>query len=258
MESLRKPFLVLAIALMAVVVLVEIGSAAVIGQGAAVPSQIRAQSASDPVMSKALQGVSDSDLRTTADQGRPPGLGVPYMAVLDVVVLFTVGLMGVALVVPARVEGRVQGCVTFIFCLLVILGAIGLIIAAIVLVTIMISLLLAVPFGTIAYMIAFGFFNRGGAAVALSLIMVLKIGFAVSLVAAHQDFLKNPGIILLVVTSLLGNVIISFLHGFVPGFLVSITDGVAGIIVALLGCIWALLLLLGSIGGILRAIQLKA
>ena len=258
MESLRKPFLVLAIVLVAVAVLVELGSAALIGQGAPVPSQIRAQASSDPAMSDALKDVSDDDLKVAPGQARPPGLGVPYMALLDGVLLFTLGLMGLSAFVPARVQGKVQGCATFIFALLVVLAAIGLIIAALVLVTIMVSLFLAAPFGTIAYMIAFGFFNRGGASAALALIMALKLGAAVSLVVAHQDFLKNLGLILLVFTALLGNVIISFLHGFVPGFLVSITDGVAGIIVAALGCIWALLLLVGSIAGIVRAIQLKA
>ena len=60
---------------------------------------------------------------------------------------------------------------------------------------------------------------------------------------------------LLVLTSLLCNIIISFLHGLVPGFLVSITDGVGAIIVAILAIIWLLFLGIGAIIAIIKALQ---
>ena len=55
--------------------------------------------------------------------------------------------------------------------------------------------------------------------------------------------------------SLLGNVIITFLHGFPPGFLVSITDVIGAIIVAILAVIWAIFLLIGAIPAILASIR---
>ena len=55
----------------------------------------------------------------------------------------------------------------------------------------LISLLLAVPFGTIVYLAIYGFFNRGGASATLSLLMLLKIVFAVCLVVAEQRFLQK-------------------------------------------------------------------
>ena len=55
-------------------------------------------------------------------------------------------------------------------------------------------------------------------------------------------------------TSLLANVIVSFLHGLVPSVLVSITDAIAAIIVAILALIWAIVLLVFSVVSIVKAI----
>src|SRR4051794_28447583 len=58
----------------------------------------------------------------------------------------------------------------------------------------------------------------------------------VCLVAAHQRFLEQKGLVL----TILSSVIISLLHGFVPRFLVAVTDTVAAIVVDILALIWAL------------------
>jgi hypothetical protein len=139
--------------------------------------------------------------------------------------------------------------------LLVLLTAIGLIFAAIALLFLMIGMLLAPIFGTIAYFILFGPFDRAGASATLSLTMLLKIGFAICLVLAQQRFLQNTGLVLLIATSLLASVIVSFLQGLVPGFLVSITDDIAAIVVAILAVIWAIIFLIGAIPAIIKAIS---
>ncbi len=148
---------------------------------------------------------------------------------------------------PERLQGKVQGVVTLIFSIIVILLGIGLIFGALALLILMISLLLSVPFGTLVYLIVWGFFNTGGASAALALIMALKILFVIALIIAQQRFLQNKGLVLLVLTSLVASIIVSFLHGIVPFFLVSITDAVAAIIVGILAVIWAVVLLVGAI-----------
>jgi VanZ family protein len=84
--------------------------------------------------------------------------------------------------------------------------------------------------------------------------MALKLGFAVCLVLAQQRFLQNKGLVLIILTSLLATFIISVLHSFVPGFLVSITDNIAGIIVALLAAIWAVAFLIGAVMSVTKAV----
>ena len=253
MDSLRKPFLVLALVLIAIAVLIEVGGGLVLTEvqprpsvaeiGSQLPSEI--QGDFDPTDPKVLELSGE----------KPPGLAIPYMALVDGILLFTLALMGISLIVPLSVVGRLQGCASCIFTLLLILAAIVMVFAALAAVILMISLFLAVPFGTIAYFAIYGFFNRGGASAVLSLLMLLKLGSAASLFFAQQRFLQQTGLVLLVLTSLLCNIIISFLHGLVPGFLVSITDGVGAIIVAILAIIWLLFLGIGAIIAIIKALQ---
>ena len=82
--------------------------------------------------------------------------------------------------------------------------------------------------------------------------MLLKIGFAVCLVIAHQRFLQNRGLVLIVLTSLVAGIVVSFLHGFVPLILVSITDAVAAIIIGIIAVIWAIVLLVGSLVSVFK------
>jgi hypothetical protein len=103
-------------------------------------------------------------------------------------------------------------------------------------------------------MIIWGFFNTGAAKVALGLLLALKLGFAFCLVLAHQRFLQNKGLVLIVLTSFVANLVVSFLHALVPSILVSITDSIAAIVVLILAAIWAFIFLIGSIISIVKAI----
>ena len=115
--------------------------------------------------------------------------------------------------------------------------------------------LIASFFGIVVYLAVWGDFGRSQAAAILGALMLLKIGVGVLLILAHQRFLTNKGLVLLVVTSLVANVIVGFLHALVPIVLVSVTDAVAAIIVAILALIWAIALLVGSIIAIVRILK---
>jgi len=162
--------------------------------------------------------------------------------------------MGMSFLLTDRLIGRVQGVLTLIMSLIVAIFAIFSILTTFVNVLVMIALFTAAPFGTIAYLAKWGFFDRSGATTVLGLLMVLKLAFAGCLVLAHQRFLQNKGLVLIILTSLLANVIVGFLHGIVPLFLVSITDGIAGIVALILAAIWAIVLLIGAIIAVIKAI----
>jgi hypothetical protein len=245
---------------MIVVIAVEIGAGAVLRGVPPVANATAAiRGALPAAIRDALEEVDSDEVEDLAEaSGDVPGLGIPYMAVLDSIVLFTIGLVASSLVIGDRVQGRVQGCATLILSIIVILATIALIIAAIVLLLLMIALLLATPFGTIAYLAIYGFFNRGGASAVLAVLMLLKLGFAVCLVVAQQRFLQNRGLVLLVLSSLVANIVLSFLHGLVPQFLVSITDAIGAIIVAACGCVWWILALIFALPAILKTIRARA
>ena len=143
---------------------------------------------------------------------------------------------------------------TLVVSFLVLLFALLLLYAGITLAALMVGLLLSPIFGTIAYFVGFGHFDRSGAALTLGLLMLLKLGFAVCLLLAHQRFLQNKGLVLIVASTLVAGLLISFLHGFVPGFLVSITDVIGAIVVAILALIWAIVFLIGSLVSIVKAV----
>ena len=85
--------------------------------------------------------------------------------------------------------------------------------------------------------------------------MTLKLGFVICLVLAQQRFIQNRGLVLLIITSFLASIITSFLQGLVPFFLVSITDGIAAIVVVVLALIWAVVFLIGSLISIIKALR---
>jgi hypothetical protein len=253
MERLRKVFFVIALVLISIAVLVEVGSLGVLDAGG--DGNLGEIVPSSGEVRDAFEDADSEDLNRVQGQDTPPGRAIPAMGFIDGIVLFTTALIGVSLIVRERVQGRVQGVATLIFSLLTLIGGIVAVIAAVAAVMLMVALFLAVPFGTLTYLALFGFFNRSGASAALGLVMALKIGFAICLPLAHPRFLQNRGLVLLIITSFLSNVIISFLHGFVPGFLVSITDGIAAIVVIVLAVIWAVVLLVGSVPAVVKALR---
>lgn len=218
--ELRKLPLLIALGLAVLVFLIELGSPLILGSG-----------------------------------DDPPGRGVPYLALIDVVLAYTILLFSLPLVIPDRVQGKVQGIVTLIGSIVLLIVAFVLTLLAVVALILMVTLFFAFPFGTAVYGGLFGSFPRGEAAGFLTLLMLLKLAICVCLVIAQQRFLQNKGLVLLLVTSLVATIVVSFLHGLVPGVMVSITDALAGIIIGVLAIIWAIVLLIGSIPAVLRAIK---
>jgi hypothetical protein len=182
------------------------------------------------------------------------GKAIPAMAFLDGLVLFATVIIGVALLVPERVQSKVQGIVTLVFAILLVLGTILILLKDLVLLILMVSLLMAPPFGTIAYFAIWSHFDTGTAYAALSLIMLLKIVFAVCLVLAQQRFLQNKGLVLIICTSFLANLLVVFLYGFVPGFLVSIADVIAALVICILAIIWGIIYLIGGVVSVVKVI----
>jgi hypothetical protein len=244
-NDIRAPFLLLAVVVLAMVVLVEIGSSLVVGGGSRVADL--------------AEQAAELDVEVEAGSvTEPPGRGITYLALVDVVLLYSVGLMGAGLVVPERLLGRAQGVATFIGSIVLIVVALILLIIAFVELLIMVTLLAATPFGTIAYLALWGFFPKGDAAVLLGLILFLKLLAVVCLVLAHQRFLRFKRLMVLVATSFGCTLLVVFLHGLVPSVLVAILDNVAAIVIAVVAIIWAIVLLVGSIFSIVSTVRATA
>lgn len=259
MDQLRLPFFVAAVVAMALAVIIELGAPELLRRLPQPPpasaESLRQQLA--PEVAERLDEVDQAELAALDQRAKPPGLAIRSLALIDGVALFTVLLMGAALIVPSRIHGQAQAVATLIFALTILFAGIATVLAALALALLMIAMLLSVPFGTIAYMVLYGSFNRGAAQVALGLIFALKLGFALALVLAQQRFLQNKGLVLIVLTSLLASVVVSWLHGLPPQPLVSITDAIAAIVVAVLAVIWAVVLLIGALIALIKGLNLS-
>lgn len=206
-----------------------------------------------------LVEVAAADLLTQLTWGNvndaaTPGFAITTLALLDGLILYNLVWMLLSVVVPRAVTGRAQGCITLILSFFGCLGTLALIFAAFTLLMLMLALLVAVPFGTIAYLAAWGHFARGAASITLGIIMILKIAFLIFAVLAHQRFLQNKGLLVLVAVSMALTWLIGFVHAFLPIFLVSIGDQLMALIICIVAAIWLLMLLIASIIATIKAI----
>ena len=183
-----------------------------------------------------------------------PGRAINALALVDGVLLYSLFWMLLSVVAPRGITGRLQGCVTLFFSFFGCLGTLVLIYAALALLMLMLSLLVAVPFGTLVYLAAWGHFARGAAAATLALVMLLKVAFLILLVVAHQRFLQNKGLLVLVGVSLGLTWLIGFVHAFLPIILVSIGDQLMALVICIVAAVWLLLLLIGAVFATIKAI----
>lgn len=246
MAELRKPVLLVVLALVIVAIMVELGSTLFL-HGSTDPSALARSLASSAEFRALTPDQQAKTLAYAAQNDGPPGLGIPYLALIDGVLAYNLALMVIGLLLPDHLEGKVQGIVTLVLAFFFILGALVLTLLALVKLIVMVSLFLAVPFGTIAYLAVWGSFDTGGAAVVLSFVMLLNLAAAAGLPIAHQGFLKNKGLVAIVLTALLCIIVVTFLQGLVPFVLVSIADALAAIIVGVIAIVWGIVILVGAI-----------
>ena len=257
-QALRRPFLLLAIVLAALVVAVEVGSHFLATPRlpndpvAAVTSSHDGAQQFDSLSPDERSSLTNR-LHQLNQQGRPPGLAIADLAYLDGLLLLSLALVGASLF-QQELVGRLQGVINLIVSIIIIVAAFLAAIYAFVKLLFMVTLFLSAPFGTIAYLVLFGFFDRSGATVALSLIMLLKLALCVALVVAQPRFLEKKGLVFFLLLSLLLTLVIGFLQGIVPLPLVSITDALAALIVAIVAIIWGIVTLVGAIIAIVKAI----
>jgi hypothetical protein len=207
-----------------------------------------------PLFSKIVGTLPD----VSTYQGKPvphatpaPGLGIKYLALLDGILFYSLVLMCFSQF-SGDFAAKLAGLPTVIVSLIALIASVILAIVAFILLLIMVSLFLAIPFGTIIYLALYGAFNSTAAATALSCNFVLKLVFIILLIFISPKFLEGKSLILMILTVFLGNVLLSFLHGLVPSILDSITDTIGALVIAILAILWTIYMLVTSVLSTLR------
>lgn len=203
-----------------------------------------------------LADLSASDFGVSA--GDPPGLGIPNLALPIGLLLCVLVLMVLATLIGHRATSIVNVVVNILGGLVgIIVGFISAIMAFTTLLM-LVTLFLAAPFGTLAYLAAFGFFDVDASSTALIAILVFLIVGALFLVVAQQRVLTNKRLMFFVFLVLGLTLITLILHTIVPGILVSITDALAALITAIVAVIWGIAMLIGGIIALIKQFNLRA
>lgn len=256
---LRVPFLIAAAVLGLVVVGVETGSniktyGSVLSNPGGTISQLQ-EKLSGKDSGPSVDNFKQLENVLSGSKEDLPGFAAGSLVNVDLCLLVTVLFMVLPLCFSADFVCRIQGPLYIIFGIITIISSFILIIKAILSIIIMIALLLAIPFGTIIYMIKYAFFDTSKAAVIMHTLFGMKLLMSVFIVAASELFLKNIGLLLMVATSFICMLIVNVLHGFPPRFLVCVTDAIAAIIVSVVAIIWAIVFVVGGIIGTIKAVK---
>jgi hypothetical protein len=229
MDAIRRPLVIAAAVLIVIAFAIELGSRLWVASAMQVPQ----------------------------DTPRP-GLGIPSLAAVDVLLAMSLVIIATSAAgLSPHVLARASGCVTTIISFLSLLASLAMLFVTIALLLLMVGLLVATPFGTIAYLAIWGHFPRGGAAITLGLLMLLKLVGAALAFLGNANILKSKSLILLFATSIGLTFLLTFLHGLPPGVLVSITDAIGAIIAFICAIIWGILYLVGGVSGILGNLKLS-
>ena len=124
-------------------------------------------------------------------------LGIAALWLFDISLLWTLILGALAFVVDRNLLGKVQGIVTLVLSIVIILWGLKTLIIDFVLLLIMVALLSSF-FGWLVYVPLFAFFNTGQAAEFLGILTLFKLVALVLLVVAQRRFARQFGILLIV------------------------------------------------------------
>ncbi|HEX7079407.1 MAG TPA: hypothetical protein VF329_00130 [Gammaproteobacteria bacterium] len=223
---MRIPFFVLAVLSIVLVVAVELATLALLRNAAGMPESL-------------------------------PGLGGPYLALLDGILLYFVVVTSLGYFRFKAQVAKAAAVAGLILSLVGVVVSFLLIVAAFLAIMLMLGLLFAAPFGTLAYLDLFANFPKQRAIEALSFIMLLKVFFLFMLALTDLGYLKNKLLVILIGLSMLATWLTSMLIAWPPGFLSSITDAVGALVTAVIAFVWLIVTLVASILGIARLFDLQ-
>ncbi|NSX55750.1 hypothetical protein [Parasulfitobacter algicola] len=190
-----------------------------------------------------------------AGADKPPGLAAPSLALIDGIFLWTTFMMALSTLGFRGWHNKFRAIATPILMLILLIVSIIMLIFAIIKLILMLSLLMAVPFGTIVYLAIFGSFNTGGVTIMLGIATFLRAAAFVLLLISSWRYLKNKTLVFNVIAAFLCGIILGFIFALLPGLLHSIGDAIGAIIILIIALIWALILFIRSIPGILSIVR---
>lgn len=249
----RRLLLLIALGAVVIIVLTELGVAVAFNPAPVADGVLRS--------TLAQAGVDPGDVESALAAGgagvgreRTVGLAIPALALLDGLTMAALAGMAFGIVNPG-LQGKVVAPSNLVVSFVIVIVAVASIVTTLALIGLMISLLLAAPFGTITYFVRWGFFPRSAAQGVLAAVLLLRLVTSGCLVAAMPRVRKQVRLLAMMATGYVAHFLVAILHALVPLPLVSITDAVAAIVVAIMATGWALVVFLWSTQGLARLVR---
>lgn len=191
----------------------------------------------------------------------PPGLGLPSLALVDIGWLVTIVILGLEAFLPRPTDPEhprsalytgAQALTRLLAGVAQIVTSIMVAVTASTLLMTMISLLTALPFGTLVYIAIWGTFDRETAETLLGAALVARVVAAAAILCHRPSARLLRHLLPLFVSGVGCAALLSFLHGAVPMLLVSLLDALAAVIIAIVGLVWGVVFAWRGLDGTLK------
>jgi hypothetical protein len=246
------------LALLVVIVILEIVAGAALRP--ARQAHNRAEVLAIPGVQTMIHGVAldPTELaQVAANQHQPSPLALPSQALIDGLLLVSVAGLALPRLLPrarsapaatSRAGAVNQGArlVSFLLSLAILLVSIAVAVASIARLRYLVALYLSPPLGTLSYLLLYGSFRRGAGLLALTGLMVLKVGACLLVWRAFPRAAKR-GVGGLAITSVGATVATTICYALAPTSLGTIVDALAAGVVALVALLWAGVIVSGSV-----------
>lgn len=176
-----------------------------------------------------------------------PGAPLKALSLIDFYLLMTMVFFGLNYVISPSLITKTQGIITISISISVILFIITNIFILIAKIMFMIGLLIAPIFGTIAYFSLYGSYNKEKVLNIIQILQPLRISMITALLYTNIKYISNLGLVFIFATTMLLTWGLSFAYSLIPGFLLSIADGILAVIVLIVALIWSIKFLISSI-----------
>ncbi|MEM6477792.1 MAG: hypothetical protein AAF647_01975 [Pseudomonadota bacterium] len=190
------------------------------------------------------------------EQSAAAGLAIPALALVDGLLLWLVITLVTSTVMPAPLHSKVRALLTpFIYLAALILALVALT-AAILKLVLMLSLLVALPFGPLVYLAVFGSFATNGVTLVIGVVTLLRAGALICLFLSSWRYLKNKTLVFTAATGFVCGLLVGLVFALLPGLLHSVGDAILAIVFSIFALIWALIMFIRSIPTLLSLIRI--
>lgn len=190
------------------------------------------------------------------DASAAEGLSMPAMGLIDGLLLWLLLTLVTSTIIPAPVHNKLRALLTPLVYLVAVIVAVFVFFGGVLKLTLMLSLLLAVPFGPLVYLSVYGNFGTDGVTLVTGIVTGFRAAVLVILCISSWRYLKNKTLISMATAGFISGFLVGLIFALLPGILHSVGDAVLAIIFAVLASVMSIVMFVRSIPALLSAFRI--